>query len=1372
MKQSENNNTQNIFVTGFSSITSVLKQIHDETVSGNTILESIENKFDEYFSYSQLSVSGLLNNQVITNTLAFKQTSILSQINYGVLNISTMLSQALEHFGVGKKVGGNQEFTQPVTETIRETNQEGVTLNLQPMLDVLNDIKNLLFGFFRKKEYVEPETSDSPNRKDDIFENVSHLLANTLNSSILSDNMYTIFERVHLGILGTNNLLEQILDSLRSIYLYLPNLKNDGSSETSNAVKSKTSEFIKLVQSLSGFKKVLTKTFIKDFSTFLEMYEKFIDEKNTKKLIAVSFNLSSFSVVLNLVARLLGTVKSLFNGLTTSIILLTLTLVLPPFQLGFAFLIGVLKTLKLTLGGGKDSVMMVIAMRKLAMSIAMMVGAIYLIGKVPFGNVFKLIVFLGMLAGVLKLFQKKGSPIQSKNVNVNKKFGVTGIFSAAVGIALLVWSVDLASNINVSKAFGLITFIFGLATTLWIFNRRKIGKSGPLDSLMGISVGLSILLLVVDAVGEVNWAGAGLILGFIVAIGAAIALANKLMGDSKGGKFKVGLGVNVGMKGMFGFALGVAILILTIDATNELDWVGAFKLLGFIGLLGFVVSAPQLLSKGKMNGKPMGGMLGFAVGLAIIILAIDAAREVQFGPAFTMLGVMAGIVGVMFLMKRLIGTPKLVSIQIGLFSAAIIAMSGALWVLQQVKLDLSQLMVSFTAILGFIGVLWIISKVSKQITIATGIMPMIVLSMASMTGVVWLLSKTNVSLEQVGMFLLSAAAIVGLSWIVGKIGISLVYGAGILFAVSLSGLLAAQAVKKIGEANVSFVQIGMFVLTVGLVTAMCFGLSFIGIPLMIGAGILLALGLSLLITAAGLNMIANMQISVEGIGAFVESVKMIAIGYASVLPQLAIGIVAGGLAMILGIETIVVAGALYLVSEMKINVDNVKLYGTAINKLSDAYNSLGLVSLGKSVLKSLMLIPLSVATLITATAIRGISAMEIRQGSMETFGNVLKDFLHYTTEAINESLDSIKAVEPGLNALAKLVSVAGNLVDVVQAYADMKIGVWKYNTSTGKMEIVEYKKIDDAMLKSVGKGIGTLLQALIEPLSVISGDGDEWDFGNGVKVKNPFKGGWFGTDKNSGAKRIEKIGGAFSSLVGVLKGMSDNQLLTGSVSDYNKFNLIFTNWINLMIRSINTLQKVETKGLESRGEKISKFFNSLNTITNADAGNKISETLHNVMNELSDNVKWQTINSNLEKTNKNIEKIVSNINKINITKATALERNLKLFTEAKTVDGINECIAQLKELIGLVVEQQEKQTEAQSQVANTLGNWFGSEDNKSTDTNKSNDKQKQLSPVEKSKQEMNELLNILSTALEGINGKLGGTLKVKVVETSGGAFLK
>ena len=86
---------------------------------------------------------------------------------------------------------------------------------------------------------------------------------------------------------------------------------------------------------------------------------------------------------------------------------------------------------------------------------------------------------------------------------------------------------------------------------------------------------------------------------------------------------------------------------------------------------------------------------------------------------------------------------------------------------------------------------------------------------------------------------------------------------------------------------------------------------------------------------------------------------------------------------------------------------------------------------------------------------------------------------------------------------------------------------------------------------------------------------------------------------------------------------------------------------------------------------------------------------------------------------------------------------------------------QLKELVGIVVEQQEKQTQSQNNIATTLGDWFGS--NNEQKQNNVQEKETKQIEVKQSDNNLDEIVNILNQALNGINQKLNGTLKVQLV---------
>ena len=1349
MRQSENKRRENTFIAGVGSITGLLKQIHDETVSGNDILKSIETHVDESINYTQLSLTGILNNQVLHTSLTYKTNVILGQINYGV----QMLLSNLFNSDNLKKSEPNDIKPQTVTEVV----QQPIQLNsLEPILDVLNDIRSILFKRFNmSKDDLQEKPVDVVNNEE---ENKSSMFIRKMSSLIvdsksLFDSLSIWFDKLNMSVIRTNQLLESVVDKLVSIYLYLPSLA--GGNKESKIAEQRSNDFVKLAESIVTFAEGIDKTFLLNFEKFVDLYERFISNDNSKKLGLTTAALTSFTATLKILGIFLKPTVTLFQGITTALMKLTFFLILPFFSIGMGILIAAMKGLRAAIGDDNVITGMIMSINKLSLSLVKITLAMYLISKLDFSSIMKFMLVLASLASVMRLFNKKQETqtniFPTQNVKIQKKFGVGGIFSAAIGIALLVLAVASVESINFAKTSALLVFLVGFAGAMFIL-RKSEGKTKG-TTIFGMAIGMSLLVLSLASLAEINWSGTKLLLGFIVGLGLALFICNKLAGgNGKTTYSKISKNYSFGMTGITGFAFGIALLVLTIDAVNEVSWSGAIQLILFVTSISFAIR----IAGGKSAPRHF---TQFAFGIALLVLTVAAASEVNWMPAFKLIGFIFGISLALKFLQEMNISPKRTLTLATTMSLSIALIGGALWLISGIEINKEQLGLFGLTVLSFATLMTLLGRMEKVINNGANVIKKMTLSMLISAAAIYLISQINLNFKTIMLFYLTNVLFVSLTLMVNLInaGKRLEQGSITIMFISAAMFIAAIALNKVCSINMNWENFLSFMGVIVIMSATMLGLSFIVIPVLFGAVSLIAIGVATLVAAISIFAISQLTYPKENIDNFFYAVKTLSLGFFTMLPQIILGTVGALLFAGIAATTLVTCLVLQLMSLLSIKQEKIDSFGDSMVSLIDAYNELGLISVGKAVIKSGMMLPIVLITWLTAIVMDKISKLQFNRNSMETFGIVLKDFLHYTTEAINGSIDALKNVEPGLNALGKLVSVAGNLVDVVEAYSNMKIGEWK--VVDGKLQLVGYKKIDETMMKQVGKGIGTLLACLIEPLTIISSDSDEWNFGNGP-IKNPFKGGFFGTDKNSGIKRIEKIGNAFSTLINVMKGISENQLLTAEKSTFDNFKSTFNTYIQMLIENINKISGVKTKGIDDKAEDIADFYNTINSIQETKT-KSMSEDIHQLINELSDNVKWQNINNNLNRLDKNVKSIVSNINKLNIDKAVALERNLRLFTQARTVEGINECIEQLKELVGIVVEQQEKQTQSQNNIATTLGDWFGS--NNEQKQNNVQEKETKQIELKQSDNNLDEIVNILNQALNGINQKLNGTLKVQLV---------
>jgi NTP pyrophosphatase (non-canonical NTP hydrolase) len=1196
--------------------------------------------------------------------------------------------------------------------------------------------------------------------------NISTNLASG-NNKIISDFTAT-FNSVQQE---TNRILTKIVSVLADILLAIDELK--GGSKVVGQTKSSGNQFVQMAKSIQEFKKALDKGFIQSFSNFLELYLKFIETRNTKKLVLMKIEFLAFVGTMKLVSGIIHGVSKEFRGLMLSMLLLTLFMISPLFILGFVNLVGVLRGLTIAVGGFSGIIAMGSRLVGLSMGVLALCVAIRAFAKLDFAKAMKFLVWLGMLRIVLWKFSGggKAKSFASGAGGMLKGFGGAlsglswglGIFMMAIGLGILIFVITYTARIDYNQAFALLTFIGGLALTMMMFNKYKIGSEGPLNSLMKLSFGITLMLFVISALKSISWSGTVALIGFIMALGLAIGLANRFA--KGGGLFKKNTipGMNVGisgqMSGMFGFAMGLAVLILVIDAIGDVNWKNALLLLGFIAGLTLVLAAGSLLG-GIQGGNGARGVFKLALGLAILLLVIDAISEVNWVQAGLLLAYIGALGAVMTYFFRGQGARNLWRISVALLFTAL-----ALWIVNNINYDYQKLATFIGTIIAIAGMMWLIGKRTGDIlsgAMAMGIMSLAILIISFALLILQFVNPEKMIVSVIALISLVAMLSMMMSFIAKLTG-DIIQGAIVLGIFSVALILISVAVlimftaleSATWEKGLIFIGILAGIIGFGVLA----GVS----SLLIEAGstALILLGASLLIIAVAMVIVSSIDNGCEN---FVTATKNIVGAISELFPEpvYALDFIGSAIALGIGMLFVAAAGATMLVisSTNEFNPDNVLNFTKSIKTIVNGINELSKWDIAKAMVKGIALAPLFNALHTMAESFKLIAETKYDKRALEGFSEFLGDFVNTIVDRLNNSVESLRDVEPGLEALAKLISISSGLVTIIDNFANLKIGI--YTVKDGKFVLTGARKLDpERDIASVGKGIAILLNALIDPLMEISSDKDVWMIG-GKEVMNPFKGGWFGADNDSGVNRIKKIGEAFLVLSDTIGNFSKAEFLNGK-GGIDQFNRGLYSVIQTVVESFTLLETLKLDNAKNSIKQIDKFFSVID-----DVNVKKFETLQTVLTtftkDIGDDKKWEAMNKNLNSTSANLEKIVKNINLIDIKKALALENNLKLLTEIKSAKTLDDIVSKLKEVIETITGAIEMYQDSKKDL---------DKDNKEIEYNPqsnvarvvNNVTEKESTVIEKSKENIEEIMTVIQGVydeLVGVNSKLGQKLKVVV----------
>ena len=1002
-----------------------------------------------------------------------------------------------------------------------------------------------------------------------------------------------------------------------------------------NNSKDERKLYKSLTESIQNLGGVVNKKFNDNFQKFIVSFEKLIDPKTVGKINFAKTAITSFGTGVRLLSAFMAKAKDVFWSVTRAIFTLSILLISPIFSLGFGVLITSIIALRKAMttknGDGLVGIKeMMLSTGKLSTTLIKLSIALLILAKVPANTILKFSGMMLVLWGTLKLFSS------NKGADGKGNSAPSGFLSIAAGVSLMTLALLAVGEVNWAGARLMITFLIGLSMTMRLMNKSTLKRGNNGTQFFMVAAGLSLLVLAIDALTEINWTGAGLLFVFLVGLGAAVLIMNKLMGVGTG-KSKLGLGGGVKMSGMFGLAAGLAILVLSIDAMSEVSWTDAFKLIFFITAVGLAVALPGLISKGRVGAGGGSGLTSFAFGVGILVLVVAASSEVDWSPAWKLVAFIAAIGVSAAVFQRLV-VPRKMFLSGMAIGAAMASIGVGMFVFNKStrNINFEQTLESFVLIGIFAGLLYAIgTQLSQMIkgSIAVGILS----GAMVLSGIGLLAISRDINIKSTLMSIGAMAAFAALAFLIGTQSVTILLGAATILVLSASMVTIGIGMKTISDSNLKFndlMMLGSVLLLLGVVAfgiglispvvllgaatlvvmsismitvgigmrmisnakmdwksigtfgahitslgLICAGIALLSVPILLGATTLIVVGAALSIIADAFATISIIPINPKQIENFTSSVSTLCLGYAKIWKEALIAVPIATSVGVVAVATIITAVSLFVISNIPQNVGNIVLFKNSVKQLVAAYDQFGVIQAGKAALKATALLPVIVASSMSAIVFEKISKLNIDKNAMRNFGELMSTFLEVTADAISKSGDMLKHVEPNLEAFSKLVSSCSGLVDVVEAFANMKIGIWKYDTASGQMKLVGYKPIDDSMMAKVGIGIGKIVQALLGPMSIISSDDKQWRFGNLV-IDNPFVRSnkisqFFLGDNTSGKNRIQQIGKAYSGIANLMNSISNSKFLTDENS-FGKFQYYFgmfmVTFVNGMVPMYNVIE--------------------------------------------------------------------------------------------------------------------------------------------------------------------------------------------------------
>lgn len=813
-----------------------------------------------------------------------------------------------------------------------------------------------------------------------------------------------------------------------------------------------------------------------------------------------------------------------------------------------------------------------------ALGMIMMTTALLDFQELNWMSIIQIIGVVGLLGFVVNKFVIGGARgITSSFTNSldGGGFKGMGLVGFAVGLMLLAGAVFLFSKVNFQDVLKVIAVIFALGLVIKIFFSNGGGGRGSmlpgrssgkveLSGMMGLGIGLGLLVLALDAVSEIQWTSVFQLIALIVGIGIAFRI----------------MGPNGKLSGMLGYALGMGILVLALDAMSEISWESVFKLVTFATGLGFAMFL--------MKGTGFFKMIGFSIAIGIITLALIVIDRTLTHESFIKAGFFVVTVGLLGLMVyglgKIPGATKGILVALGIGVVTNI-MAKALQEVANIKFSLE-------GTLTFLG------------------------------GVIVL----GLAFTAIGLLLTGPQAIM------------FALGAGAVLVIALVTYLMAQALSAISalEYNTeSFVKFGF-----------------------------------------GIKEVINAWISLDPIATIASAVTAVA-----TLPILIVSLIA--------------IGILKLMSFVEFDLIKINKFTIALKMLITSFDdNISGWKVTKGSLKSIALLPFLGMMFLSTIVLGKISKTEINPKQVGGFVAMLSMFVNQSLKVLAENESGMKKALPGIKALTRLMNIGSSLAKTVQDIANLRF--FEYTVRDGKLVLSGQRSLSQADFDNVGKSLGKLILALIQPLQVIGSDAEIWRIGSD-SIRNPFK----NDTMLNGIENVKRISDVFKPLVDTIKSYASMKI----AQDYgaiNRLTFSLKETANAYAYVFWKLSTINTNNAKDGIRKISDLNNVFEDF-DSDGIKSLDKMFIRFIDNLSNSNKWKKIHGNTNLLVKNLQRAAKAINSIDLTKAAALEVNVKQFGDRKISENIVQAVEAFVELFGYITLSQQQQLSLMSQVSTNTG---------------------------------------------------------------------
>lgn len=871
----------------------------------------------------------------------------------------------------------------------------------------------------------------------------------------------------------------------------------------------------------------------------------------------------------------------------------------------------------------------------------------------------------------------------------------------SISLLLITFSLIQFKNISWENIIKYNVFITGLGLSL-----RTMKKD--ISTMTLFAMGMVVLALSLVDFGEIKWVMILPVIGFIGMLGVVInkfvlgkmggaSTINNMTDSFGGGGFRGG--------GLIGFALGLFLLTFAIQRFGGINWQTVFKAIAIIGILGLTFKLffqeKQSIFLGQKSRIQVPSMIGFALGLGLLVLALDAVSEIKWKSVFQLVTLMVAI-GLIFkfLMPQKSKTSGMLgfAMGVGLLLLALDAMTEISWE-------------SVFKLVGFmLGIGFAMKLIGKtgffQMIALAGSIYVMVYSLEY-------LNKVNPKLENILLFGLFVGVAAGAMFFIGQniltigLGVAAVLGIGWATGVMADALIKVSTIKFNWQSTLTFfggvLLLGTAMLGLGALIMGTGGIA--GLFIGVGAAAILFIAGASLLMAKALASISELSYSEQSFDQFSYGIKQIINAYIDLDPIATVASVVSAVATIPILISVVFAIGVLKLIDFTFSGNNTlskstEIFGKSLGLLINSFNdNIGAWVSVKAGLKAVAILPILGTMYLASLLLDKISKTEWDLKKLDSFNLMFSSFITQTVETINTHKNALLDAQPGIKSITQLINVASGLANVVRNISNLRFV--EMGVVNGKLVVTGVRQLGPADFENVGKSITKLLLALIDPIKALGMDSDTWRIGSDT-IQNPFKNNNF----LNGIDNIKKITDAFKPFVDSITMFTKTGIVTDNASTdkftygvqqtaksygYVFWKLAQIKRANLLKDSFTTIDAIE---------KYNELWDDLNFDTFKDYSN----LFNSFIDRLADQNKWKIIHKNINVLTTNLQKTVKAINSIDLQKAAALEVNVKQLSDKSNIEHIKEVIEQFVNLFGIIGQNQYQQAMAFNNGVNNFDN--------------------------------------------------------------------